>query len=366
MDRKDRISNINILSEKLLSSPAELRARLPLTPKAEATVYEARRQIRDILDRRSFRLLAIVGPCSIHNVDSALTYARRLKRLADKVANSLMIVMRVYFEKPRSVTGWKGFINDPHLDDSFRVEEGLYQARRLLLRLAEMGLPAATEALDPVVPQYLSDLIAWTAIGARTTESQTHRELASGISSPVGFKNSTDGNIELAVNAVRSTRLPHHFLGITSEGRVAVFHTRGNRYAHVVLRGGLRPNDDRASVAYTEALLRQAALPQHILIDCSHGNSERNPDRQPLVLQNIIHQIQEGNRSIIGFMLESNLQGGRQDIPAHRPKVIKPGLSVTDPCLDWPTTQRVVRFAAQALRTVLPLRWRQRRRDRRR
>jgi 3-deoxy-7-phosphoheptulonate synthase len=356
----DRVNNINIVSENVLPTPAEVKERLPLPPGIEERVYDFRQQIRDILDHRDPRLLIVAGPCSIHDIGSGLEYARRLKRLSDELQDRMLFVMRVYFEKPRSSVGWKGFINDPRLDDSFRIDEGLFLARDFLLKLAAMGLPAGTEALDPVIPQYIGDLVAWTAIGARTAESQTHREMASGLSSPVGFKNGTDGNIEMAVNAIKSTLNPHHFLGITRDGRSAIFHTRGNRYAHVVLRGGLRPNYDRATVAYCEALLKLARLPRSIVIDCSHGNSEKDPTRQPAVLEDGVLQILEGNRSIVGFMLESHLRAGRQ---ALAPTLRKPDprVSVTDACIDWATTERILRRAHEQLKDVLAARWGRRR-----
>jgi 3-deoxy-7-phosphoheptulonate synthase len=318
-------------------------------------VFRARSQIQDILAGRDPRLLLIAGPCSIHNLDEGHEYARRLHAIREAVQATLFLVMRVYFEKPRTVVGWKGFINDPFMDDSFRMDEGLRRARRFLLELARMGVPAGTEAVDPITPQYIGDLIAWTAIGARTTESQTHREMASGLSTPVGFKNATDGNIEAAVNAVRSTLSPHHFLGITKNAQCAVFRTRGNRYAHLVLRGGPEPNFDAESIRRCGAALAAAGLPANIVIDCSHGNSAKDPARQPDVLRQGIAQILDGNTSICGFMLESYLQGGQQPIPAD-PSQLKPGVSVTDACMDWDTTETLLREADRALRETLPRR----------
>jgi 3-deoxy-7-phosphoheptulonate synthase len=252
--------------------------------------------------------------------------------------------MRVYFEKPRTTIGWKGFINDPEMNDSFRIEEGLQQARRLLLDIAEMGLPADTEALDPIVPQYLSDLITWTAIGARTTESQTHREMASGLSSPVGLKNGTDGSLKIAINALLSVSRPHSFLGIDTSGRCAVVRTRGNRHAHIVLRGGNTPNYDAQSIKLCEQELEANHLPKIIMVDCSHANSSSNYALQPMVLRDCVQQILSGNQSIIGFMLESNLEAGKQPIPADRTQ-LKYGVSVTDPCIDWRTTEAILREA---------------------
>jgi 3-deoxy-7-phosphoheptulonate synthase len=263
--------------------------------------------------------------------------------------------MRVYFEKPRTSVGWKGLINDPQLDDSFRIDEGLCQARALLTDLAEMGLGCGTEALDPITPQYLSDLVTWFAIGARTTESQTHRDMASGLSAPVGIKNGTDGNTSIAVNALKAVSHPQHFLGVTADGRCAVFHTRGNRYAHLILRGGSRPNYDSVSIAMSEQALDAADLPHNIVIDCSHGNSFKKPELQPLVLKSCVNQIREGNRSIIGVMLESNLHWGRQDISGE-PSELKYGVSVTDACIDWDTTVETLRDARERLRPVLETR----------
>jgi 3-deoxy-7-phosphoheptulonate synthase len=283
-----------------------------------------------------------------------MDYARRLKLLADKVSDTLYIVMRVYFEKPRTTVGWKGLINDPHLDDSFDIEAGLTIGRTVLRDILELGLPTATEALDPITPQYLQDLISWTAIGARTTESQTHREMASGLSSAVGFKNGTDGGLDVAVNAMKSVSNPHRFLGINSDGKVSVFKTRGNRYGHVVLRGGSGgPNYDSVHIALCEEALEKASLPRNIMVDCSHANSEKKPELQPLVADNVASQILEGNDSIIGLMLESNINAGNQSIPSDL-KALKYGVSVTDGCIDWPTTEHLLLSMADKLRGKLP------------
>lgn len=284
----------------------------------------------------------VVGPCSIHDLKAAREYAGRLKKLADEVSETLVLIMRVYFEKPRTTVGWKGLINDPDMDDSFQMEKGLRSARSFLLGLAELGLPAGTEALDPITPQYLSDLITWTAIGARTTESQTHREMSSGLSTPVGFKNGTDGSLQVAVNALRSVSRPHHFLGINQLGQCAVFHTRGNDYGHIVLRGGGGPNYGPKSIAACEAALEQAGLQKNIVVDCSHGNSKKDPSQQPAVFESCIRQIVEGNRSIVGFMLESNLEAGNQKVPDDL-STLRYGVSVTDACIDWATTEAVLR-----------------------
>ncbi len=344
--------NVNIVSETLLPTPREVVSAFPLSEKAGETVRNARQTIQNILNRKDSRLLVIVGPCSIHDLGAAREYAKKLRELVDEVGDTLFLVMRVYFEKPRTTIGWKGFINDPHLDDSFRIDEGLYQAREFLLELAELGIPGGTETLDPITPQYLCDLISWSAIGARTTESQTHREIASGLSTPVGFKNGTDGSIEVAINALRSVQHTHHFLGITQDGRCAVFHTKGNKSAHLVLRGGGRPNYDSVSISLCERELEKAGLPVNIVVDCSHGNSLKDPSLQPLVLQNCLNQIVEGNRSIVGFMLESNLFFGNQEIPEDLSK-LRYGVSVTDGCIDWNSTQKILRDAKDLVHSPL-------------
>jgi 3-deoxy-7-phosphoheptulonate synthase len=338
----DRLYNVNVISSEVLPTPEDIKHALPLTARASETVFKARGVIRDILERKDPRIFLVVGPCSIHDVMSAREYAQRLGLLARRVDSTLFLIMRVYFEKPRTTVGWKGLINDPDMDDSFHIEKGIRLARELLLHLAESGLPAATEALDPIMPQYLSELVSWTAIGARTTESQTHRELASGLSSPVGFKNGTDGTLSVAINALHSVRHPHHFLGITQQGQSAVFHTRGNTHAHIVLRGGGgRTNYDAVSIALCEQELARARLPGNIVVDCSHGNSNKDPALQPLVAENCVAQILDGNRSIVGLMLESNLQAGNQSIPADL-RQLKYGVSVTDACMDWTTTERLL------------------------
>jgi 3-deoxy-7-phosphoheptulonate synthase len=275
-----------------------------------------------------------------------------LRVLAERVSRTLFVLMRVYFEKPRTTIGWKGLINDPDMDDSFHIEKGIHVARSLLLDLAASGVPAATEALDPIMPQYLSELVTWTAIGARTTESQTHREMASGLSTPVGFKNGTDGSLAVAINALQSARHPHHFLGITQQGNSAVFRTRGNSYGHIVLRGGGgRTNYDSVSIALCERELEQAGLPVNVVVDCSHGNSGKDPALQPLVAENIGNQVLEGNRSIVGLMLESNLNWGTQPIPADRSQ-LRYGVSVTDACIDWATTETLLLALDRRLRSA--------------
>ncbi|HEY2675528.1 MAG TPA: 3-deoxy-7-phosphoheptulonate synthase [Steroidobacteraceae bacterium] len=338
----EQLHNVNVASSDLLATPEEVKRRLPLTSRAAETVFKSREIVRSILERRDPRLFVVVGPCSIHDVVAAREYAGRLKDLASQLASTLLLVMRVYFEKPRTTVGWKGLINDPDLDDSFHIEKGILMARELLLHIAELGLPAGTEALDPIMPQYLSELVTWTAIGARTTESQTHREMASGLSTPVGFKNGTDGSLATSINALQSVRHPHHFLGITQQGQSAVFRTRGNRHAHIVLRGGGgRVNYDAVSIALAERELTAAGLPATIVVDCSHGNSNKDPSLQPLVAENCVTQIIDGNRSIVGLMLESNLRAGNQSIPKDLAK-LEYGLSITDPCIDWATTESLL------------------------
>ena len=349
---RNPVDNVNVLSQELLLTPEEIRKRLPLTAAARETVLAGRHAVQNILDRKDPRLLIVVGPCSIHDLEAAHDYARRLKQLSDEISDTLFVVMRVYFEKPRTTTGWKGLINDPEMDDSFRIEEGLQKARRLLLDLGEMGLPVGTEALDPIVPQYLSDLITWSAIGARTTESQTHREMASGLSSPVGFKNGTDGSLKVAINALLSVSRPHSFLGIDKNGRSAVIRTRGNRYAHMVLRGGSTPNYDAQSIRLCEKELAANQLQENIMVDCSHANANRNYALQPVVLRDCVQQILNGNHSIIGFMIESNLEAGNQPIPADRTQ-LKYGVSVTDPCIDWPTTETILHEAKKILEDII-------------
>ncbi len=350
----ERIENIHVVSEEPLLTPHDLKEAFPLSEAAVATVMEGQRTIKEILARRDPRLLVVVGPCSIHDVVAAREYADRLRTLAEELEDSLYLVMRVYFEKPRTRVGWQGFINDPDLDGSGRIEEGLKLARKLLLELAELGVPMAGEALDLVSPQYVQDLISWTAIGARTTESQTHRKMASGFSSAVGFKNGTDGNIGVAIDAIFSAAHPNHFLSVDPMGRVAVVRTRGNPDTHVVLRGGGgRPNYDAESIAECERLLRAAGLPESILIDCSHENSRKEPVRQVEVLNDLIRQIEQGNHSIIGIMLESHLESGQQQIPENT-ETLRYGVSVTDACINWETTEHALRNLRSQLKTVLP------------
>ncbi len=351
---EDVVENLNVEAQDILITPEQLKQALPMSASARQTVTRSRQVVRDILDRRDPRLFLVVGPCSIHDVNAAMDYAQRLKKLADEVSDTLFIIMRVYFEKPRTTVGWKGLINDPHMNDTFRIEEGLHIGRRLLQDISELGLPTSTEALDPISPQYLQDYIAWSAIGARTTESQTHREMASGLSSAVGFKNGTDGGLEVAINAIGSAVRPHRFLGINHQGQVAVIHTRGNPYAHIVLRGGSNgPNYDSVHITLCEQALEKAGLPRNIMVDCSHANSNKQPELQPLVMENVGNQILEGNRSIVGLMVESNLKGGKQSIPEDLSK-LEYGVSVTDGCIGWDATEQAIRDMAARLREVLP------------
>ena len=348
------IENVNVTAFDTMPTPEEIHARLPISDKAARTVTHGRNLLRKILDRKDHRLFVVVGPCSIHDPVAGLDYARRLKKLSDEVGDTLQIIMRVYFEKPRTTVGWKGYINDPFMDDSFRVDVGMEKARKFLLDVAEIGLPTGTEALDPNSPQYYGDLITWTAIGARTTESQTHREMSSGLSTPVGFKNGTSGDLSVAVNAILSASKPHSFLGLTNQGRVAIVRTKGNGYGHIVLRGGDgRPNYDTVSVAMVEQALTKAKLPHNIVVDCSHANSFKKPELQPLVMADIVNQVRLGNKSLLGVMIESNIEAGNQSIPADLSQ-LKYGCSVTDGCVDWATTEKMIRDPAILLRDILP------------
>ncbi|MGE5490752.1 MAG: 3-deoxy-7-phosphoheptulonate synthase [Actinomycetota bacterium] len=352
------IENVNVTAFDAMPTPEELHARVPISDKAAQTVVAGREALRNILDRKDHRLFVVVGPCSIHDPVAGIEYAKRLKALADEVSDTLLLVMRVYFEKPRTTVGWKGYINDPFMDDSFRIDAGMEKARQFLHDVCEVGLPTGTEALDPNAPQYYGDLISWTAIGARTTESQTHREMSSGLSTPVGFKNGTNGDLTVAINAILSASKPHAFLGLTNEGRVAIVRTKGNNYGHVVLRGGDgRPNYDTVSVSLAEQALTKAKLPANIVVDCSHANSYKKPELQPLVMADVVNQIRLGNESLVGVMIESFLEAGNQPIPADLSQ-LKYGCSVTDACVGWETTEKMIRDAAVLLRDVLPERLR--------
>lgn len=346
------LENINIKSVVLLATPREMQSAVPQTSTSLRSVIKGREAIERILDREDPRLLAIVGPCSIHNLEAAEEYAKRLKLLSEELSDAICVVMRVYFEKPRSVLGWKGLINDPYMNDTFHVEEGIRMARHFLVRVAELGLPAATEILDTLMPQYIGDLISWSVIGARTAEAQTHREIASGISTPVGFKNATDGSFTAAINGMRSAMGPHHFLGVTEDGLPAIFSTTGNVYPHIVVRGGRVPNYDAQHIAVCEHELAAAGLPANIVVDCSHGNSNKNPGLQGTVLRAILEQIEAGNRSIRGFMLESHLEWGAQPM-TKEPKELRGGCSVTDECIDWSTTEELLREVHERYKQVM-------------
>ncbi|MEN9464694.1 MAG: hypothetical protein RL217_875 [Pseudomonadota bacterium] len=350
----NRIDDLIVESIVPLITPKQLKEEVKVSEGAIASVQQGRAVVRNILDRKDKRLFIVVGPCSIHDVEAAKDYAQRLKILSEKVSDTLYLVMRVYFEKPRTTVGWKGLINDPYMNDTFKIEDGLHIARRLLIDLAEMGLPLSTEALDPISPQYIQDLISWSAIGARTTESQTHREMASGLSSAVGFKNGTDGGLTVVTNALMSVQNPHRFLGINADGQVSIVSTRGNHYGHLVLRGGGgKPNYDSVNVQLAEQALAKSNLPQNIMIDCSHENSSKNPALQPLVMENVTGQILEGNCSIMGLMVESNIKHGRQNIPANLDD-LEYGLSVTDGCISFEETEEAILKMHEKLKNVLP------------
>ena len=343
-----QIHNTNIASEAVITSPNDLSKKLPITQKGKRNIMAGRKVVSDILSRKDSRLIVIVGPCSIHNLEAAKEYAHKLKNLSEELKESLYIVMRVYFEKPRTTIGWKGLISDPDMDNSLDVDKGLYQSRQYLTWLAELGMPAATEALNPITPQYLADLISWCAIGARTTESQTHREMSSGLSMTVGFKNGTDGNLKMAVNAIKACSSPQSFLGINDEGQISTFKAKGNKSSHIILRGGIKPNYHIEDIKRCEKLLRQNDLPERIMVDCSHDNSNQDYRLQGNVVEEIGTQIIAGNKSIFGIMLESNLFSGNQKILDNQNEM-KYGVSVTDGCIDWEETQSVLRHLAEKI-----------------
>jgi 3-deoxy-7-phosphoheptulonate synthase len=346
--------NLRILETTLLQSPDVITQELPLTERAAELVTRARKEVESVIHGRDRRLLVIVGPCSIHDPAAAIDYATHLSNLRERVSKELLIVMRVYFEKPRTTVGWKGLINDPHLDGTFDIPLGIRRARTLLRDLAEMGVPSATELLDPIIPQYIADLVTWTAIGARTTESQTHREMASGLSMPVGFKNGTDGSLGVAVNAMITASRPHSFLGIDGSGRVGVVRTAGNPNTHLVLRGGHQgPNYAPDAVFRASVNLRQAGINPRVLIDASHDNSGKNHERQPDVLADVGGQVRGGSEHVLGVMLESNLVAGRQELRSKADLVY--GQSITDACIDFPTTERVLLDLANAAAARKPL-----------
>ncbi len=338
-----RIKNITEVS-----FPAEVIAAFPMSDKATDTVFETRQSIHKMLNGEDDRLLVITGPCSVHDIKAAQDYAKRLKVVCDELKDDLLIVMRVYFEKPRTTVGWKGLINDPDLDGSFHINKGLLLARELLSSVNDLGVPAATEYLDPISPQYISDLISWGAIGARTTESQVHRELASGLSCPIGFKNSTDGGLQVAIDAIRAASQPHHFMSLTKAGHVAIFSTEGNRDGHLILRGGIRPNYDTESVNIAAEGLEKAGLAPHIMIDMSHANSRKNHKKQIEVGRDVAGQISRGDKRIFGVMIESFIEEGRQDWCPDKELVY--GQSLTDACISWKDTGPLLHLLAEAVR----------------
>ncbi len=342
------IQDLHVVHTEALIAPRLLKEELRVDEAIAQTVVDARATIRRILHGEDHRLLCLVGPCSIHDPVAAIDYAERLARIQPAVERQLFLVMRVYFEKPRTTVGWKGLINDPHMDDSCDMQAGLRIARKLLLEINRMGLPAGAEMLDPITPQYTADLISWTAIGARTTESQTHREMASGLSMPVGFKNTTEGNLRIAVNAVESARRPHAFLGINQDGAAAIIRTSGNPDTHVVLRGGKTSNYDAASIEECRLMLETAGLEPRVMVDCSHAQTAKDYTRQPAVLRALVDQVAGGSRAIMGVMLESNIGAGNQPVSRNR-EALAYGVSVTDPCIDWPTTETCLLEAARAL-----------------
>lgn len=344
-----KIDDIRVEQVGELISPAQLMDDLPASDRVTETVFAARNQIHDVLRGADDKLIVIVGPCSIHDPDAALEYAKKLKVLADELKRDLVIIMRVYFEKPRTTVGWKGLINDPHLNESFDINTGLHLARRILLEINELGLPAATEFLDLVSPQYIAELVAWGAIGARTTESQSHRQLASGTSCPIGFKNGTDGNIRIAVDAIKAAASRHHFISITKSGQVAVFKTGGNEDCHVILRGGKQPNYDATSVNAACQDLASAGLSQHVMVDLSHANTSKQYQRQVEVGQDVAGQIARGDQRIMGVMIESHLKAGRQDQCPGKP--LEYGLSITDGCIGWDDTMPLLRELAAAVQS---------------
>ena len=351
---KQSISNVNIRQMRPLFSPDELHRRLPASDSAIATITKGREDIKNILSGADDRLLVIVGPCSIHDEQAAKEYSERLSNLATQLSERILVVMRVYFEKPRTIVGWKGLVYDPHLNGSFDMDTGLTTARRLLLYMAELGLPAATEFLDPIVPQYLADLVSWVAIGARTTESQTHRQLASGLSMPVGFKNGTDGNSQIAMDAMLSARSSHGFLGIDSQGRTCIVETGGNPFGHLVLRGGTKgANYEAKTVKTLQEQLRKAGLPPQLMVDCSHANSDKDHTRQSIALRDVVSQRANGNHDIAGLMIESHLFPGKQTLKED-PSSLDYGVSITDACIGWDETQTLLTESFSTLGSSKP------------
>ena len=339
--------NLRVVDTAVLQSPSQILQEIPLSDRAAETVFQARKELEDVLHGRDRRRLVIVGPCSIHDPEAAIDYASRLRELRQRVSNDLLVVMRVYFEKPRTTVGWKGLINDPHLDGTFDIPRGIRVARSLLRDIAELGMPAATEMLDPIIPQYIADLVTWTAIGARTTESQTHREMASGLSMPVGFKNGTDGGLGVAINAMIAASQPHSFLGVDGDGRVGVVRTSGNPHTHLVLRGGSRgPNYGASEVAAAVKKLSDVQVNPRVLVDCSHDNSKKDPSRQPEVLSAVGEQMRAGSQYLMGAMIESNIVAGRQELTSDK-RSLTYGQSITDGCVDFATTERMLEGLAR-------------------
>ncbi len=343
-----RTEDLRVVGMRPIVAPEDLKRVFPLSDRAAEFVADSRRAFLEVMYGRDPRLVAVVGPCSIHEADAALEYARRLSGLAHELRDQLLVVMRVYFEKPRTTVGWKGLINDPDLDGSYRISKGLGIARRLMCEINDLELAVATETLGSLNPQYLADLISWGCIGARTSESQTHREMVSGLSFPVGIKNSTEGNLQHAIDAIKAADHPHSFLGITHDGRAAIVQTAGNPDVHIVLRGGNEPNYGPADIAATEAMLADAGLPQAVMVDCSHGNSRKDHTRQGEVAASVVEQVAGGNRSIFGFMMESFLEEGNQSVGQDLSQLAY-GVSITDKCIDWPTTERILRDVHRAL-----------------
>mgnify|MGYP002639752021 CR=1 FL=1 len=345
---KYQTDDLRITAIKEIASPQQIFEDLPITENAAQTVYSARQAIYNILNNEDDRLVVVIGPCSIHDPEAAMEYAKRLKPISDQVAGEILVIMRVYFEKPRTTVGWKGLINDPDLDDSYHINKGVRLARDLLLKISDMGIPAGSEFLDLISPQYISDLISWGAIGARTTESQGHRELSSGLSCPVGFKNGTNGNVQIAIDAMRSASHPHSFMSVTKQGHSAIFGTSGNQYTHVILRGGTRPNYDRESVNEASQQLRDTGLNDRVMVDCSHANSSKKFHKQIEVCEDVAHQLKTGQKSIMGLMIESHLVEGRQDIAAKEDMVY--GQSITDACINIDDSEKLLLMLSEAVK----------------
>ncbi len=345
-----KTNNLKVSAISPIIAPAELRQVFPLSVANREFVSKSRERIKDILQRRDRRLMVVVGPCSIHDPEAAVEYAKRLAALSNQVSDQLQLIMRAYFEKPRTTVGWKGLINDPDMDGSHLISKGLGIARALLMRITQLGVPVANEMLDPITPEYVADMISWGAIGARTTESQTHREMSSGLSFPVGFKNGTDGNLQIAMDAMKAAQHPHSFLGINREGRTSIIQTTGNPDVHIVLRGGSRKvNYHPEDISHTEENLKKNGLFPTIMVDCSHGNSNKDYQKQPEVLESIIQQVISGNESLSGVMIESNLEAGNQKVPADHSQ-LKYGVSITDACIDWSTTEKILLDAHKQLK----------------